>query len=468
MKKRKHHLPRRKFIKQAALAGFGLTTFSSTLFQFNVLKAAALSNYSLLDDEYKAMVCIFLNGGSDSFNMLMPRDNASYKHYSETRSNLAIPQDQLLSLNTSGANGQAFGVNPAMKSVQNLFNDGKLAFLTNIGSMVEPVTRQNYDADTVNLPLGLFSHSDQTKHWQTAIPHERASLGWAGRIAELLNDTNNNEDISMNISLSGSNILQHGQNILEFTISPSNGASGISGYGLDWGLNSARTELIDSMLSYQYDDLFKKTYVRSVKQSVDAQEQFQSAIDQVPGFNTSFSNNSVSESFEMIAKVIAARETLGFKKQIFFIQYGGWDHHNDLLENQEDKLNVLSNALGEFAEVLEEIGMMENVVTATMSEFGRTLTSNGNGSDHAWGGNVMVMGGAVKGRQLYGEYPNLELGNNLDIGRGRLIPTMPNDLYFAELALWFGVPPSELPLVLPNIGNFYDVNSGQPPLGFAL
>lgn len=466
MKKFSNKLSRRNFIRQAGIAGFGLTTFSSSLFQFNVLKAAALSNSSMADDDYRAMVCIFLNGGNDSFNMLLPRDNDSYKHYSETRSNLAIPQNEILALNANGTNGAMYGVNPSMTRVQDLFNNGQLAFMTNIGSMVEPVNRQNYDAGSVRLPLGLFSHSDQTKQWQTAIPHERASLGWAGRVAELLNDTNSNDAISMNISLSGSNVFQHGQNILEFTIDPVNGANGVSGYNLTYGLNPARTALIDSMLSYQYDDIYKKTYINTVKQSVDAQEQFQQAINQVPGFNTSFSNNRVSDSFKMIAKVIAAREILGFKKQIFFIQYGGWDHHDNLLENQEGKLGVLSNALGEFAEVLGEINMMDNVVTATMSEFGRTLTSNGNGSDHAWGGNVMAMGGPVKGKQLYGQYPTLELGSNQDIGRGRLIPTLANDLYFAELALWFGVAPSDLSLVLPNIGNFYDINSGQMPIGY--
>jgi len=363
-------------------------------------------------------------------------------------------------------NGAQFGVNPSMQSVQNLFNDNKLSFLANIGSMVEPVNPQNYDAGTVRLPLGLFSHSDQIKHWQTAIPHERASLGWAGRVAELLNDTNSNEAISMNISLSGTNVFQHGNEILEFTIDPVNGANGISGYKQNWSVNPVRTALIDSMLSYQYDDIYKQSYINTIKQSVDAQEQFQEAIGQVPNFSTNFSNNRISDSFEMIAKVISAREILGFKKQIFFIQYGGWDHHDNLLSNQADKLSVLSNGLGEFAQVLEEIGMMENVVTATMSEFGRTLTSNGNGSDHAWGGNVMVMGGSQNGGNIYGDYPSLELGTDLDIGRGRLIPTMPNDLYFAELALWFGVAPSDLSLVLPNIGNFYNPSGGQMPIGF--
>lgn len=466
MKKKYHKLSRRQFLRQAGLAGFGLTTFSSSLFQFNILKAAALANSSLTDDDYRAMVCIFLNGGNDSFNMLIPRDNDSYNYYSTTRSNLAIPENQLLPLNFLDGNGGQFGLNPSMDRAQQLFNQGDLAFLTNIGTLVEPVNRQQYDADNVQLPLGLFSHSDQTKHWQTALPNERATLGWAGRVAELLNDTNSNEAISMNISLSGTNVFQHGKNILEFTIDPENGANGISGYNLAWGVNPTRTALIDSMLSYQFEDMYKETYVNTMKQSVDAQTQFQAAIESIPSLTTSFSNNRVSDSFKMIARVIAAREVLGFKKQIFFIQYGGWDHHDNLLENQEGKLSVLSDALGEFSEVLEEIGMTQNVVTATMSEFGRTLTSNGNGSDHAWGGNVMVMGGPVKGKQLYGQYPSLELDTELDIGRGRLIPTLANDLYFAELALWFGVAPSDLPLIFPNIGNFYNVNSGQAPVGF--
>ena len=468
MRKKKNNISRRKFIHQAGIAGLGLTTFSSSLFQFNALKAAALNSSTALAGDYKALVCIFLSGGSDSYNMLIPRDNSSYQDYSTTRSNLAIAQQNIRAINPLAGDGRDYGVNPSMSGVQQLFNSGRLSFISNIGSMVEPVTKQSYQNDSVELPLGLFSHSDQIKHWQTAIPHKRVSDGWGGRLAELLQDTNSNEAISMNISLSGTNVFQHGKNILEFTVDPVNGANGISGYKGQYGFNPARTELIDSMLSYQYEDIYKQTYINTVKQSVDAQEQFQAAIEGVPDISTNFSDNTVSDSFRMIARIIAARETLGFKKQIFFIQYGGWDHHDNLIDNQSGKLSVLSNAMREFADALEEIDMFENVVTATMSEFGRTLTSNGNGSDHAWGGNVMAMGGPVRGQRIFGDYPSLALGHELDLGRGRMIPTLANDLYFAELALWFGVSPSDLPMIFPNIGNFYDVQSGDSPIGFII
>jgi len=219
-------------------------------------------------------------------------------------------------------------------------------------------------------------------------------------------------------------------------------------------------------LEHPYEDVYKKTYVDVIKSSLESQELFQESISDVNEFSTEFSDNSISRSFRMIARIIAARNKLGFKRQIFFVRYGGWDHHDGLIQQQNQKLPVVSSAMSEFAAVLKELGIFDNVVTFTMSEFARTLTSNGNGSDHAWGGNVMAMGGQVKGKQVYGQYPSMDLGNPLDLGRGRLIPTISNDEYFGELAMWFGANSSELPTIFPNIGNFYSVGTANHPIGF--
>lgn len=458
---------RRRFLQQAGMATFGLTTMGSSIFKLNTIKAALANSSSLnSDDEYRALVCLFQTGGNDSFNMLMPYGQAEYNEYATTRSNLAIDRDDMRQIMTNTGDGKSYGVHPAMEGVQNLFNSGKLSFLTNVGPMIRPVTKPEFEAGQVPLPLGLFSHSDQIAHWESGRPGERPNLGWGGRLAEMVQNCNTNNGISMNISLSGNNLFQAGNNILEFTLSPGDLSFGINGYQHDHDYNQLRTRLIDQILAQPYDDKFKRTYVNVINNSLETQQDFQDALAGGAPFTTEFSNNSVSRSFQTIAEIIAARDVLGFKRQIFFIRYGGWDHHDDLLDRQFGQLGVVSNAMSQFSSALEELGVFDNVVTFTMSEFARTLTSNGNGSDHAWGGNVMVMGGKIDGGRLFGTYPSLELGNPLELGRGRLIPTLSNDEYFAELALWLGVEPSELNTLFPNIGNFYDTASSQSPIGF--
>ena len=465
MKYSKHLYNRRKFLKQAGLATFGLTTMSSSIFKLNSIKTAAgLSGFA--NDDYKALVCLFQAGGNDSYNMLIPRGSAEYNEYATTRSNLAIGQEAMLPITPLTSDGKQYGVHPSMSGVQDLFNSGKLSFVTNVGPMIQPVTKTEFENGSVPLPLGLFSHSDQIAHWETGRPHERPNYGWGGRLADMFHTMNDSDILSMNISLSGENVFQAGQNIFEFTVNPFGAELGIKGYQQNGDFNQARTELIDSLLAQTYHDMYKKTYVDVIKNARDAQERFQEAIDSIPDFQTEFSNNSVSRSFQMIARIIAIREELGFKRQIFFVRYGGWDHHDNLLGAQNSQLGVVSNALAQFASALEEIDAFNCTLTFTMSEFARTLSSNGNGSDHAWGGNVMAMGGMVKGQELYGSYPSLEIGNPLDLGRGRLIPTLSNDEYFAEMALWFGVAPSDLSTVFPNVGNFYDTAAGTMPVGF--
>ncbi|MEM9025773.1 MAG: DUF1501 domain-containing protein, partial [Verrucomicrobiota bacterium] len=250
-----------------------------------------------------------------------------------------------------------------------------------------------------------------------------------------------------------------------YAINRNGNAPTIRAYDKNYHLSRVKTEAINDIMEATYQDLFRDTFANMLEESVDNNSAFQAAMVEAPEFNTSFSDTAISEQFQSIAKIISIRQKLGMKRQTFFVNFGGWDHHDDTLTRQSDMLAVLSDALGEFNAALKEIGMHEQVTTFTASDFGRTLTSNGRGSDHAWGGNQLVMGGAVDGKRIFGNYPSLALRSELDIGRGRMIPTVSTDEYFAELALWFGANRSDLSLLLPNIDRFYDLRSGISPLG---
>jgi len=464
MKGSKFQQSRRNFIRQASLASLSLATPMSSIINFKAMNALAASAPPPANG-YKAMVCFFLHGGNDSFNMLMPRTSTEYNHYATTRSNLAIAQNDILPIGGVGGN---FGVHPSLIDVQQMYNNGDLSFIANVGSMIEPITKTQYLNGSTPVPLGLFSHLDQYNHWQNASPNQRINKGWGGRIADLVSSANTNTNISMNLSLSGTNIFQYGQNSVEFSMNH-NGALMPINRNTTWGNNPARRAATDSILNYGYQDMYHKTYADIFKGSIEAGEEFQTAVDAIPDFNTAFSTSRSSRNFEMIAKTIAARTTLGFDRQIFFVRLGGWDHHDELLANQAAKLTEVNNAMSEFKGALDELGMFNDVTTFVVSEFARTLTSNGNGSDHAWGGNAMVMGGDVNGGNIYGTYPSLEINSGQYIGGGVMVPTTATDSLFSELALWYGINPSDLTTVFPNLGNFHNVaglSTTAPPIGF--
>ena len=458
---------RREFIKQFGLSALGVTTASS-ITKLKAINAAFLNNsVNHLNEDYKAIVCFFMNGGNDSFNMVVPRGNPEYDEYAVTRSDLAISQNELLPITPVTSDGRQYGLNPAMNNIHQLFNTGKVSFINNVGPLIEPTTKTSYKNRSAPLPLGLFSHSDQLKNCQTGLTDVRTHIGWGGRMADLLNSMNTNRNVSMNISLAGTNIFQYGETLVEFAIDPFDGSPGIDGYDpQSSGFDGKRTEGIDLLLGVDHPDIYKKTYTDILKRSLDGSIEFRAAMAQIGPLSTFFSDNRVSQSFKRITEVIKARDILGFKRQIFFVAMGGWDMHGELLNSHERNLTVVDNALNEFVNGLNEIGMFDAVTTFTISDFGRTLTSNGNGSDHAWGGNALVMGGDIKGGDMFGTFPSLALGGDYEVHNGVLIPTASNDEYFAELALWFGVSPSDLNTLFPNIGNFYDTGASEAPLGF--
>ncbi len=451
---------RRNFLGTASCAAVGSTALFSTVLDLGMFNALA----STTTGDYKALVCLFFGGGIDSFNLLVPSGPAEYAEYAQVRQDLALPQIDLLPIAPATPQGRQFGLHPNVPELQTLFANGQLAFLNNVGTLVEPMTLQQYRDGTARRPLGLFSHSDQQMHWQTSIPDRRNASGWAGRMADVLGSVNNNQNISMNISLSGQNTFQSGNITAHYTITE-NGSRGLRGYGGPSLTDQVRTDSIDNLLAMNYQHVFEQAFADRMRGAIDAHLEFSAAIAALPPLQTVFSQTQLSQDFRMVAQTIQARQSLGMCRQTFFISMGGWDHHDEVLVNQENMLPIVSAALSEFNAAMVELGVENDVTTFTASDFGRTLTSNGRGSDHAWGGNHIIMGGAVRGGDFYGQYPNLYLGNSLDTGRGRLIPTTSTDLYFAELALWYGVAPQDLEIVLPNIRRFYDPASPTPPLG---
>jgi uncharacterized protein (DUF1501 family) len=426
--RKRRKVNRREFLGQASCAAVGTTALFNTVLNlgmFNTLAGTATG-------DYKGLVCLFLSGGIDSFNVLVPRGPAEHAEYAAARGDLALPIDELLPIQPATPDGREYGLHPGMVELQSLFQQGRLALVSNVGTLVEPTTLEQYRNGSVALPLGLFSHSDQAMHWQTSIPDQRNASGWAGRMADILQEGNGNQNISMNISLSGSNVFQSGQMTAHYTITE-NGSRGLRDYGGPSPEAQIRTEAIDGLLGLHYQHLFEKTFAQRMRSAIDAHIEFSAAIDGVPPLQTQFSDTRLSRQLRMIALTIAAREALGMRRQVFFVETGGWDHHDEVIGDQATMLPVVSRALFEF---------------------------------QTWGGNHLVLGGSVAGGDVYGTYPSLYAGSMLDTGRGRLIPTTSVDELFGELALWFGVPAADLDIVLPNLGRFYAVGSANPPLGF--
>jgi len=455
-------LSRRRLLAHGCCASATALTVSSSLLQLGLARHASAESLG----DYRALVCILLAGGNDSFNMLLPNDNDQHEEYTALRADLAIPQDQLLPLPGSTSIGRNYAVHPGMPEVQSLYTSGELALIANVGTLIEPVDAAAIDAGA-RIPLGIASHADQIAQWQTAQPDTRSAQGWGGRIADLLSGANVANGISMNISLAGTNLFQAGTTTKEYAITPDeDGAVGIIGYNDGSDFEAFRRRTVDGMLAVEHSNLLRQEYAARLRRSIDSQAVFSAALAGTPPLTSQFSANPFARSLRQIARTISARGLLGACRQTFFVQVGGWDHHNEVLSNQARMLPIVSQGLQEFRNALVELGLFDAVTTFTSSDFGRTLSSNGRGSDHGWGGHHMVMGGAVNGGQIYGDYPLLSTDSPLDIGRGVYVPTMSVDTYFAELALWLGVPARELDTVLPNVRRFYSPESSSAPLGF--
>lgn len=458
---------RRRFLGQASCAALGSgSIFSSILNMAATNRAAAVSLPS--NSDYRALVCLFLDGGNDSFNMLIPQETDEYTAYKETRVDLALDGStpELTPLPITDQTGRNFGLHPSITELRDLYDADELAFIANAGTLVRPTTLTDYENQNF-LPLGLFSHADQIQQWQTSVPNERTNRGWGGAAADLLHSLNADDRISMNISLSGNNLFQTGDQIVPYSIT-SVGSIPLFGYEkFSSDLGIARTTAITNALDAEYANLFKQTYLDKFKVSLEAASIFETALENT-AISTVFPDTDLGYELKMVARTIASNSQLGHKRQTFFVSLGGWDHHDEVLETQSAMLADVSQCVKAFRDAMVEIGLFDNVTLFQASDFGRTLTTNTKGSDHGWGGNYFVMGGGVDGGKIHGTYPNLADLSTLDTGRGRLIPSISVDEYSAELALWLGVQPSDLATVFPNIGEFYDTSSSSAPVGFML
>ncbi len=457
---------RRQFIGQASCGAISATSLFSTLLTLRLANSLAAQTAPAGGD-YKALVCLFLAGGNDSFNMLVPTTAGEYEAYTAVRGNLALARDTLLQITPGNLGGRTLGVHPSMTEVRDLFGQGRLAFVSNVGSLVRPLTLADYRAGR-SLPLSLYSHADQIKQWQTCIPDQRTAVGWGGRAADIINSLNSPSLVSMNISLSGQSVFLTGRDAFTYSVS-SGGATALTGYSPTAvnNLTAQRTKGVDSVMDQNYRNLFEQTYAESTRDAVDSYQEFSAALSGITLGTAVPAGNSLASSLAMIARVIAARSRLGAQRQIFFVQLGGWDHHDEVLNNQLTMLRTVSQAIGMFSAALTEIGVADRVTLFTASDFGRTLSSNGNGSDHAWGGNHLVMGGAVNGGKVYGDasaghYPDFRNLAAIDTGQGRLIPGVSVDEYARDLLSWFGVSNSNMDYVLPAFSSRF---GGRPSLG---
>jgi uncharacterized protein (DUF1501 family) len=444
---------RRTFIRQAACAALTTTGILNTIFDLRRLSAATTDT-----SDYKALICLFLYGGNDANNVIIPHDNSGYASYAAARGILAIPQASLLPLTLPSGDGRDFGFHPNMPELQSLFNQGKLGLVTNVGTLVAPVTRAQYLAGGAAVPPQLFSHADQSVQWQTSVPDVISKTGWGGRMADVLQSLNAGSQVSLSISIAGTNTFEVGNTVLPYTISPT-GSIGLAGFDGSANAN-VRLQAFKDLLALPHNNLFEQAYSDTVSRSIAANELLTSALSGVPAFQTVFPATGLGGQLNMIAKLIAARNNLSMKRQIFFCSVGGYDTHGGQLTGQANLLTELSQGLNAFYAATVELGIASQVTTFTASDFGRTFPTNGSGSDHGWGSHQFVLGGAVQGGRLFGTFPTLAVNGPDDTGQGRWIPTTSVDEFSATLATWFGVSASDLRTVLPNIGRFAHPNLG--------
>lgn len=441
---------RRLFLKQSLMSAGSLTTAASLGLNLT-LSRAVMAQSSARFNDYKALVCVFLYGGNDSFNMLVPTDPNDYSIYQGVRQSLAYPRETLLPLASASSSAYAVGLPPSAAPLQELFNAEKLAFVSNIGPMQRPLSKAMLLNDNSLLPPQLFSHNDQQALWQAGSMNTGSRTGWGGRMADLLYDSN--DSLSMNLTLFGNNLLQAGTQVVPFAVSP-DGPEAFAALDPNQPWDAERIDLFNRMLELSANPL-ERAYARKLTSAANNNARILTAIESVSPTTTSYpEGNDLAAQLRMVATLIASQPVLGQSRQIYFVGLGGWDTHDAQAQLHPQLIATLSHALKAFQDDIDERGLGDSVVTFTASEFGRTLTSNGDGTDHGWGGHQLVMGGPVDGGSIKGQLPSLALNSDDDIGDGRMIPTLALEHLGSELAAWFGLSDNELAAVFPNLGEF--------------
>lgn len=449
-------MKRRRFLQESACATLGAVSAASMIGDLSNVVAAA--SPTAMQSDYKALVCVFMFGGNDGDNTLIPYGQNEYNAYARARTILAIPRAQLLPVTPATSDGRAWSLHPSWPEMKQLFEQKRLAIVSNVGPLLAPTTRDQIAKGTVALPPQLFSHNDQVTHWQTAWPDQIAKTGWGGRLADAINAVNANPQLSMSISLAGSNLFQIGSAVYPYSVSPE-GAISLWYYNDAW--NNPETITTRTMLDAAYANLLEKTYGETFKRAIENSQRLTRVLQNAPAINTLFpAENRLAAQLKMVARMISVRSALGARRQIFFVDIQGFDTHGEQQNTQATLLRQVSQAVSAFYQATVELGVAANVTTFTSTDFGRTYKSNGKGSDHGWGNHQYVLGGAVKGGDIYGRIPVQQINGPDDTTDGRWIPTIATDEYASTLALWFGVNAGDLPEILPNINRFNRSNLG--------
>lgn len=451
---------RRAFLKRSAALGVvgGATPFLVNLLAMGEAAAAVTG-------DYKALVCVFLYGGNDYANTLTPYDQASYDTQAGFRAGIAHPRATLDAtvLNPTAAlpGGRRYALAPNLSALLPVFEAGKLAVALNVGSLVGPTTKAQYTARSVRLPPKLFSHNDQQSFWQASNP-EGATSGWGGRLGDLFQSGNGSATLTC-INATGNAVFLSGQSAVQYSTG-TNGPIALSGNSPTLFGSGAAATALRQFVSSPRGHLLENELARVGKRSLDTYAQVNGALGGAPALTTAFpAGNPLADQLRIVARLISVSAELGAKRQIFFVGLGGFDNHDAIATAHPTLMTRVGGAMRAFYDATVELGVADRVTAFTASDFGRTLTSNSNGSDHGWGSHHFVMGGAVRGKRFFGTAPVIADNGPDDVGQGRLLPAIAVDQYASTLASWFGVSNGDMPMVLPNIGNY---NQSSWNLGF--
>ena len=443
-------LTRRGLIKVGSAA-----VGSLALRPFGLLPALAQSG-----PDYRALVCVFLFGGNDSNNTVIPMDSASFQAYTSIRGSLALSASELTAPITS-ASGAPVAFHGKLAEVGSLFSSKELAVVANVGPLVQPLTQKQYQNQLDPIPLNLFSHPDQQIAWQTSIAQGNSPTGWAGRAADYIKAQNlNSSSFPSFFSVAGNILEGNGATTQPVALGPGQSLT-LAGFNSS-NASQARLNAVNSLLTTGSGVSLVQAADDTLSHSISDANSLTAALAKGTPLKTTFPNTSIGAQLQQVAEIIQVQSYLGMRRQIFFCSLGGFDTHAGELETHNTLYPQLSPALAAFYDATQELGMAQNVTTFTESDFSRTFQpTTTDGSDHAWGSHHLVLGGAVQGGQIVGAFPTFELGgpNDTDV-RGRWIPTISIDQYGATLCSWFGIPASALTTVFPNLANFPTSNLG--------
>lgn len=421
----------------------------------NLAALGAAAAHEAPAGSYKALVCVFLYGGNDPYNTIVPYDVASHRAYAAARADIALPRESLHATvlgNGPEANGMRFALAPSLAPLAPLYARGRMAVALNVGPLVAPTSKADYVAGKAALPPKLFSHNDQQSYWQALAP-EGASSGWAGRLTDLLLAGSATSGMA-GVTAGGNTVLLAGRHSSGYRVGPlGSTAIDLLRHGL-YG-SEACTALLRDLITAPRPHLMESELAAIALRSIATDARLRDALAAVPP-PPSFAgvDTPLAGQLRIVARIIAARQPLGARRQVFFVSQNGYDNHTGLRDDHPALLRELGQALAAFQAELDRMGMADQVTTFTASEFGRTLGSNGNGSDHGWGGHHLVLGGAVRGGRCYGAHPDIALDGPGFVDNGRLLPDMAVEQLGAELGAWFGAGRDELALAFPNLSRF--------------